>query len=39
MPKIKILLNDHGQPIGKNAKQLECAIGCQVRKKSIACTD
>jgi hypothetical protein len=38
--KIKILLNDHGQPIGKNARQLSSAIGCQVRKKvSIACTD
>jgi hypothetical protein len=40
MPKIKILLNDHGQPIGKNARQLSSVIGYQVRKKvSIACID
>jgi hypothetical protein len=40
MPKIKSLLNDHGQPIDKNARQLSSAIGCQVRKKiSISCTD
>eukprot|EP00267_Zea_mays_P041640 XP_020393558.1 uncharacterized protein LOC103628135 [Zea mays] len=40
MPKIKILLNDRGQPIGKSARQLSSAIGCQVRKKlSIATTD
>jgi hypothetical protein len=40
MPKIKVLLNDRGQPIGKSARQFSSAIGCHVRKKlSIAYTD
>ncbi|XP_020400032.1 uncharacterized protein [Zea mays] len=40
MPKLKISLNDYGQPIGENARQLSSVIGCQVRKKiSIACVD
>ncbi|XP_020399890.1 uncharacterized protein [Zea mays] len=40
MPKLKILLNGYGQPIGENARQLSSVIGCQVRKKiSIACKD
>ncbi|GJN11923.1 hypothetical protein PR202_ga30161 [Eleusine coracana subsp. coracana] len=33
MPKIKILLNDHGQPVGKNSRELSSVVGCQVRKK------
>lgn len=33
MPKINILLNERGQPVGKNARQLSSFIGCQVRKK------
>ena len=40
MPKIKILLNDHGQPIGKDARPLYNVIGCQVRRKiSLASMD
>jgi hypothetical protein len=38
MPKLKILLNEYGQPIGENARPLSSAIVCLVRKKtSIAC--
>jgi len=40
MPKLKISLNDRGQPIGKNSKELARVIGIEVRKKlSIACLD
>jgi hypothetical protein len=40
MPKLKILLNEYGQPIGENARPLSSAIGCLVRKKiSISYVD
>lgn len=40
MPKIKIVLNDHGQPVGDTCKRFSRAIGCQVRKTiSVACAD
>lgn len=40
MLKIKILLNDHGQPVGENARKLSSVIGCQVRRKlSLAYQD
>ncbi|KAF0915482.1 hypothetical protein E2562_036487 [Oryza meyeriana var. granulata] len=33
MPKIKITVNEFGQPVGENAKKFASVIGCQVRKK------
>lgn len=40
MPKIKINLNERGQPIGKDCRKFSSAIGCLVRKKlSVACAD
>eukprot|EP00267_Zea_mays_P051318 XP_020404245.1 uncharacterized protein LOC103649371 isoform X1 [Zea mays] len=40
MPKIKITLNEHGQPVGKDCRKFSSAIGCLVRKKlSVACAD
>lgn len=40
MPKIKITLNEFGQPVGENARKLSSVIGCQVRKKlSVGCDD
>jgi hypothetical protein len=33
MPKIKITVNDFGQPVGENYRKFASAIGCQVRKK------
>jgi hypothetical protein len=33
MPKIRITLNELGQPVGKNSRQLVSVIGCLVRKK------
>jgi hypothetical protein len=40
MPKLKILLNGYGQPVGENARKLSGAIGCLVRKKiSIVCVN
>jgi hypothetical protein len=40
MSKIKVHLNEHGQPVGKTGRQLSSAIGCHVRKKmSIAHRD
>lgn len=33
MPKIIITLNEYGQPVGKNYRQLSSVIGCLVRKK------
>jgi hypothetical protein len=33
MPKIKIIVNQHGQPVGENYRKFVSAIGCQVRKK------
>lgn len=40
MDKIKITINELGQPIGVNARKLSSAIGCQVRKKlSVGCHD
>jgi hypothetical protein len=37
MPKIRITLNEHGQPVGKNSRQLSSVIGCLVRKKLSVC--
>jgi len=40
MPKIIITLNEYGQPIGNNYRQLSNVIGCLVRKKlSVRCSD
>jgi hypothetical protein len=40
MSKIKVHLNEHGQPVGKTGRQFSSAIGCHVRKKmSIAHRD
>jgi len=40
MPKIKVTLNEYGQPVGETARKLASVIGCQVRKKlSIGCKD
>lgn len=40
MPKIKITLNEYGQPVGQNSRQLSSVIGCLVRKKlSVRCFD
>lgn len=40
MPKIKIALNEYGQPVGQNSRQLSSVIGCLVRKKlSVRCSD
>jgi hypothetical protein len=40
MPKIKIILNEFGQPIGENYRQFYSAIGCQVRQTlSVGCSD
>jgi 3-dehydroquinate synthase class II len=33
MPKIKIIVNEYGQPVGENYRKFASAIGCQVRKK------
>ncbi|XP_066333012.1 uncharacterized protein [Miscanthus floridulus] len=32
MPKIKIIVNEYGQPVGENYRKFASAIGCQVRK-------
>ena len=32
MPKIKIQLNQFGQPVGNNSRKFSSAIGCYVRK-------
>jgi hypothetical protein len=32
MPKIKIITNDLGQPVGENYRKFASAIGCEVRK-------
>jgi len=40
MPKIIITLNEYGQLVGKNYRQLASVIGCLVRKKlSVRCYD
>ena len=40
MPKIKVMVNAHGQPVGDNARRFSGAIGVRVRQKiSIACVD
>ena len=40
MPKIKITLNEYGQPIGDNSRRFASAIGCHTRRKlSIGCAD
>jgi len=33
MPKIIITLNEYGQSVGKNYRELSSVIGCLVRKK------
>lgn len=32
MPKIKIELNEFGQPVGENLRKLSSVVGCLVRK-------
>ena len=40
MPKIKVMVNAHGQPVGDNARRFSGAVGVRVRQKiSIACAD
>lgn len=40
VPKIKIELNDFGQPVGNNSRKFFSAIGCHVRKKlSVSSVD
>jgi len=40
MPKIKITLNEYGQPIGHNSRWFASAIGCHVRLKlPVGCAD
>jgi hypothetical protein len=40
MPKIKIILNEFGQPIGENCRQFSSAIGVLVRQTlSVGCSD
>jgi hypothetical protein len=40
MGKIKIMLNEYGQPIGDNSRRFSSFIGCQVRNIiSVACVD
>ena len=40
MPKIKIILNEFGQPIGENYRQFSSAIGVLVRQTlSVGCSD
>jgi len=40
MGKIKIMLNEYGQPIGENSRRFSSAIGCKVRNTiSVACVD
>ena len=40
MPKIPIILNDRGQPVGKNSRELSSVIGCEVRRRlSLAYLD
>jgi hypothetical protein len=40
MPKIKVMVNEYGQPVGENARRFSGAVGIHVRQKiSIACAD
>jgi hypothetical protein len=40
MPKIKLTLNEYGQPVAETARKLASVIGTQVRKKlSVGCKD
>ena len=40
MPKIKIIVNEFGQPVGDKVKRFTRAIGCLVRRKlSVGCAD
>ncbi|KAF0913553.1 hypothetical protein E2562_023290 [Oryza meyeriana var. granulata] len=40
MAKIKIELNEFGQPVGQNCRKFSSVIGCMVRKKlSVSCAD
>ena len=39
-PKIKIIVNEFGQPVGDKVKKFTRAIGCLVRRKlSVGCAD
>jgi len=31
MPKIKVMVNEYGQPIGENARRFSGAVGIRVR--------
>jgi len=40
MPKIKVMVNEYGQPIGENARRFSGVVGIRVRQKiSIAYAD
>jgi len=40
MPKIKIMLNEYGQPVGENSRRLAGAIGIQARRTlPLGCDD
>jgi hypothetical protein len=40
MPKIKIILNEYGQPVGKGYRKFSSFMGCQVRTTlPIGCDD
>lgn len=39
MPKVKIILNEYGQPLGTNSRELASVIGCLARKISVRCSD
>ncbi|XP_066326002.1 uncharacterized protein [Miscanthus floridulus] len=40
MPKIKVIVNELGQPVGDNYRKFSSAVGCHVRRKlSVACPD
>jgi hypothetical protein len=40
MPKMKIMVNEYGQPIGDDARRFSSDIGCHVRKKIlVGCAD
>jgi len=40
LPKIKIIVNEYGQPVGDNVKRFTRVIGCIVRRKlRVNCSD
>jgi hypothetical protein len=39
MPKVKVDLNEYGQPVGSRSRELASVIGCLVRKISVRCSD